>query len=135
MKNQLTATLASLAFLSLSTSAWSLDDPNKPKLGELDPFAEQDPQEEMRRLFKEVELRLDRMQGLLLDASAGETDSLREVTESGIDELFRDAEDSNSPAAGSGGVAKLLKNSRSHGDQVVQDIDRILEIAAQNGGT
>jgi hypothetical protein len=43
---------------------------------------------------------------------------------------------SASGGSGSGGsVAELLKSSRSHGGQVVKDIDRILEIAAQNGGT
>ena len=149
MKKQLT--LAALAIATLSQAALSLDDPNKPKLGELNPFAEQDPQQEMRRLFKEVELRIDRMQTLLLSASAGETDALAELSESGMDDLFREQEGTPSSAStgssgesttsasggsGSGGsVAELLKNSRSHGGQVVKDIDRILEIAAQNGGT
>ena len=138
MKKQLTTGLALLAFASLSQSALSalsLDDPNKPKLEGLNPFAEQDPQEEMRRLFKEVELRINRMQDLLLNAAAGDTDALREVSESGIDELFREQEDPSASAGEGGGVAQLLKNSQSHGGQVVQDIDRILEIAAQNGGT
>ena len=149
MKKQLT--LAALAIATLSQAALSLDDPNKPKLGELNPFAEQDPQQEMRRLFKEVELRIDRMQSLLLSASAGETDALAELSESGMDDLFREQEGtpssgstgssgesttSASGGSGSGGsVAELLKSSRSHGGQVVKDIDRILEIAAQNGGT
>jgi len=151
MKKQLT--LAALAIATLSQAALSLDDPNKPKLGELNPFAEQDPQQEMRRLFKEVELRIDRMQSLLLSASAGETDALAELSESGMDDLFREQEGSpssgstgpsgesttsasgGSGSGGGGSVAELLKNSRSHGGQVVKDIDRILEIAAQNGGT
>ena len=90
------------------------------------------PEQEMAQLFQKVESRMRSMGSLLLDASAGDTSKLKDAEESGIEELIRDAR----PRAGaSGGVADLLSVSKLQGDRVLNDIDRILEIAAQNGGT
>ena len=93
--------------------------------------AEQSPQEEMAELFREVESRMLSMGNLLLDASAGDTTKLSEVGESGIEDLLREAR----PQGASGGVGDLLSISKLQGDKVLSGIDRILEIAAQNGGT
>ncbi len=94
--------------------------------------AEKSPEQEMADLFREVESRMRSMGDLLLDASAGDTSKLKDAEESGIEELIREAR----PRAGaSGGVADLLSVSKLQGDRVLNDIDRILEIAAQNGGT
>ena len=94
--------------------------------------AEKTPQEEMAELFREVESRMLSMGNLLLDASAGDTSKLSEVGESGIEDLLREA---SPPNGASGGVGDLLLVSKLQGDKVLGGIDRILEIAAQNGGT
>lgn len=94
--------------------------------------AEQSPKDEMAKLFLEVEQRMRSMGELLLDASAGDTSKLSEVGESGIEDLLREAR----PQGGaSGGIGDLLSISKLQGDKVLSGIDRILEIAAQNGGT
>lgn len=94
--------------------------------------AEISPQQEMADLFLEVESRMRSMGDLLLDASAGDTSKLLDVKESGIEDLLREAR----PAGGaSRGVDDLLLVSKLQGEQVLSGIDRILEIAAQNGGT
>ena len=94
--------------------------------------AEKTPQQEMAELFLEVENRMRSMGSLLLDASAGDTSKLSEIAESGIEDLLREAR----PQGGaSGGVGDLLSVSKLQGDKVLSGIDRILEIAAQNGGT
>lgn len=72
-------------------------------------------QDEMSELFRAVEMRLQQIDELLTDAGAGDLSALDEVGESGIDDL--------------------LNNSMDNSRQVIEDIDRILEIAAQNGGT
>lgn len=70
-----------------------------------------DPAKEMQRLFAEVETALREIDLLLSDAAAGDT-SLSEVPDSGLD--------------------KLLEVSQSRSKNVVQGIDKILELAAQN---
>lgn len=102
--------------------------------------AEATPQEEMAKLFLEVESRMRAMGELLLDASAGDTSKLSDVAESGLEDLLREARPQAGAAGGasggaSGGVGDLLLVSKLHGEQVLSGIDRILEIAAQNGGT
>ena len=72
-----------------------------------------DLQEEMRKLFHEVERNLESIDVRLADAGAGMA-PLAEVPDSGLD--------------------KLLRNAQQKGQQVVSDIDRILEIAEQLGG-
>jgi hypothetical protein len=70
-------------------------------------------QQELRELFRQVELRLREIDRLLSDASAGDTAALADVGEAGID--------------------KLLDRSRENATRSIQDIDRILEIAEQMG--
>jgi hypothetical protein len=68
-------------------------------------------QHELVELFNKVETRLREMDRLLSDAGAGDTRALKNVGPSGIDEL--------------------LKRSKKTGEENLQDIDRILEIARQ----
>lgn len=70
--------------------------------------------DEMIELFHKVEKRLGEIDKLLYQASAGER------------ALTRQSE---------AGISELLKNSVSKSEEVTRDIDRILEIAAKNGGT
>jgi len=75
---------------------------------------EESPQEEMKRLFHEVERTLESIDLELADAGAGEI-PLGDGRESGID--------------------KLLRGTVSKGQEAVDGIDRILELAQQMGGT
>ncbi len=95
--------------------------PDEPDDGPMRPeevFGSPDPnqalQEEMKELFHRVEQTLQAIDVELADAGAGLA-PLDEVADSGLDDLLRKAE--------------------SDSDQVVADIDRILEIAEQMGGT
>lgn len=74
---------------------------------ELKPMS--DSQREMIELFGKVETRLHEIDRLLSDAGAGDTSALKQVGPSGIDEL--------------------LKRSKEQGEQAIQDIDKILELA------
>lgn len=83
-----------------------------PKFNPLEDVAVQDDaQAKMIELFGKVERRLNQIDRLLTDASAGDTSKLKDVDESGID--------------------KLLDLSRREGQQAVQDIDEILLLAEQ----
>jgi hypothetical protein len=68
---------------------------------------------EMQELFKKVELRLREIDRLLTDASAGDREALKANADSGMD--------------------KLLEGSQQRGREVLQGIDRILELARQLG--
>ena len=78
--------------------------------GEVDPDAGRN---EMIELFRKVEQRLREIDQLLFDASAGEA----------IDEDVEAA-----------GIADLLRQSTSRAKEVVEGINRILEIAEREGG-
>ncbi len=91
-----------------------------------------DPHDEMRKLFLKVEESLLRMDQYLLDASAGETSKLDEVGDSGIDDLLEQAA-SSAGGVGASGVARMLGVTRARGNTVLEDIDRILEIAKNSG--
>jgi hypothetical protein len=67
-----------------------------------------DPQAEMLELFKSVEKRMRQIDELLSDASAGKTQSLAQV--------------------GDSGMSKLLQSSRESSVRTVEEIDRILEL-------
>lgn len=112
-------------------------DDDKLDLGEFNPFkkqpaAEPSPQQEMIRLFQEVEGRMNKMGSLLFDASKGETEALGKVGASGMDEIPRNPGDSS--GGGGGALADLLNASRSEGASVLEGIDQILEIAKNQGG-
>jgi len=68
-----------------------------------------DPHEEMQKLFGQVELRLREIDRLLSDAAAGSPRARAQ--------------------AGSAGMGELLVKSRDRAQQVVEDFDRILELA------
>ncbi len=104
-----------LALFALGLPAWSQEPAPTPE-PEL-PFQldEPSPQEEIIRLFHEVEKTLVTIDVELADAGAGEI-PLGEGQESGID--------------------RLLRSTREKGDSAVAGIDRILELAQQlSGGT
>lgn len=86
--------------------------PGRRHIEGLDPPSAQD---EMTEIFLRVERRLREIDELLSDASAGDVSALEGVEEAGIGDL--------------------LRFSREGSQKVVEDIDRILEIASQNGGT
>jgi hypothetical protein len=71
-------------------------------------------QSEMRELFAKVERRLREIDRLLSDAGAGDTAALKNVKPSGIDEL--------------------LRTSQQRQREVIDDIDRILQLARENQG-
>ncbi len=75
----------------------------------------EDPRQEMIELFRKVEGTLEEIDKLLYEAGAGE----------------RSAKD----AARESGLAELLQRSKTKSSEVVSGIDRILEIAKQQGGT
>ncbi len=111
---------------------------DKLDLGQFNPFskepaAEASPQQEMIRLFQEVEGRMNKMGSLLFDASKGETEALAKVGASGMDEIPRDPQD-QSQSNGGGALADLLNASRSEGASVLEGIDQILKIAKEQGG-
>jgi len=83
--------------------------PQHPELPGID-----DPRQEMIDLFQKVELRLKEIDSLLYDAGAG-------------DRALDGSLDS--------GMSKLLEETRSKSDEVLSGIDRILEIAKQQGGS
>ena len=74
-------------------------------------FAQSEAEQEMMRLFRSVEKRLKAIDALLSDASTGvgSTSTLESIGESGIDEI--------------------LKASRDQSAEVIESIDRILEIS------
>jgi hypothetical protein len=104
------------AALCLAASAQDPPQPEpapKPTIEELG-VAPDDPREEMIEVFHRVERRLQEIDRLLYDAAAGER-QLSGVSESGM--------------------LDLLRRSQSKSEEAIQGIDRILEIAKQNGGT
>ena len=132
MKRQMTWTAALLGVLASGAIAQDEKPPIRPDLEDLMPAAAKDPRAEMIELFQKVETRLAEMGRFLVDAGAGDTSQLEEVGASGIEELLDLAE----PGRGaSGGVGDLLAASRGHGKQALEEIDRILQIAQENGGT
>ncbi len=126
---------ATLASAATPRTLPGQDDGEGPRPAINNPWAEgsaSSPEKEMVRLFQRVESGLSRMGSYLLDAGAGDTSKLKEMDESGILDLLREADPKG---GGSGGIGDLLAVSHAEGEQVLEDIDRILELAAQNGGT
>lgn len=111
------------ALLALATPGLAQDPAPKPAEKEKAPEPivlpvpgqERTAQDEMVELFHNVERRLKEIDDLLYDAGAGDTSKLSEVSESGIDDL--------------------LNLSVSKSKEVVKCMDRILEIAEDNGGS
>lgn len=85
---------------------------------------------ELEQLFAKVEKRLGRMSELLGEASAGDTAALKRLGGAGIDELIREAERPPSSSA-SAGIGALIEATQSHGRVVLEEIDRVLEIARE----
>ena len=133
---------ASALLLQVAVQGARLQDPAHPeqepeKLQDLNPFrqdeAQESAQDEMVRLFQEVERSMNRMSSLLMDASKGESGKLAEVAGSGMDELLRNGDSSEQPSAGGGSLADLLDATGAEGQSVLAGIERILEIAASQG--
>ena len=130
------ATTSSLACGILCATSFGLGlaqepTPIQPRLRDV-VEAERSPQDEMLELFHSVERRMQEMGSYLLDASAGDTSRLGDMQESGLGDLIASARPQRLAA---GGIADLLSATRGEGGRVLEDIDRILEIAAQQGGT
>ncbi|MCG8433188.1 MAG: hypothetical protein MJA83_04065 [Gammaproteobacteria bacterium] len=111
----LSAALAGSALLASSGLAWSQDDDESilPP-GMFGQEEGNDLRQQMIELFHQVERNLQTIDTDLNQAGTGEI-ALAEVESSGIE--------------------KLLRASNARGDKVVSDIDKILEIAQQMGGT
>lgn len=130
------ATTSSLACGILCATSFGLGlaqepKPIQPRLRDV-VEAERSPQDEMLELFHAVERRMQEMGSYLLDASAGDTSRLGDMQKSGLGDLITSA---RPPRLTAGGIADLLSATRGEGARVLEDIDRILEIAAQQGGT
>lgn len=123
--------LQGLLTLGLAAVCTAQDEAPRPGLDALGPAAGADPQQELIELFQAVERRLSAMGDYLLDAGAGDTAKLTELGESGMLELLQQGRP-NAPQP-TGGVADLLSISQAEGQRALEDIERILEIAAQNG--
>jgi len=119
--NPIHTSLALFALCLLGPQAVATQDP-EPDVGptpiELPGMVDQ-AQEEILQLFRDIEQNLRKVDVLLSDAGAGDTQGLAEVEEAGI--------------------GRLLEDTRDRSQQVLQDIDRLLEIAQemgqQNGGS
>lgn len=129
-----TRLIAALTLMGVALPYAQQDDEPKEGQGlrEAIDAAERSPQDEMQELFRQVETRLQTMGGYMLDAGAGDTRKLAELGEAGIEDLLRG---SKVPPQSSGGVADLLKMSQAEGERVSEGIQRILELAEQNGGS
>ena len=111
-------TLLTTTWLALFALPALAQDPPVEIDGQEPPLIEmprQSPRDEMTELFVRVEKRLREIDDLLNDAAAGETSALEDVGEAGIEDL--------------------IQGSMTRCREVVKDIDKILEIAANNGGT
>lgn len=102
----------------------------RPELGGVDDAPA--PADELLELFGKVERSLLRIDGMLLDAAAGDASRLADVGEAGLDELLDQA--TPPPPAGGGGVAGTLRAAEAQGRDLQGDIDRMIEIAQQMGG-
>lgn len=94
-------------------------------------------EDELLELFGKVERGLLRVDGLLLDAAAGDASRLSEVGEAGLDDLLQEATPPPAGAGGSSGedgVAGVLRRAESKGRGLQGDIDRMIELAQQMGG-
>ncbi len=111
------ATLCAAAWLCAAPRALAAQGEKRPIDKELLEAirGEDDPRQEMIELFRKVEGALEEIDKLLYEAGAGE----------------RSAKD----AARESGLAELLQRSKTKSSEVVSGIDRILEIAKQQGGT
>lgn len=127
-----TMPVLAMLFASAASAQEPEEPPVVPGIEDLVPRGGQSsPQQEMIRLFHRVEARMKEMGSYLLDAGAGDTSKLERMAESGIEELLRSAQPNAKP---SGGIGDLLTASRAQGEGILEDIDRILKLAAENGG-
>jgi hypothetical protein len=109
------ASFALLTLCCLGPQAAALQDPDNEEENApiVLPGMVDQAQEEMLQLFRDIEQNLRKVDVLLSDAGAGDTRGLAEVEESGI--------------------GRLLEDTRDRSEQVLQDIDRLLEIAEEMG--
>ena len=102
------------------------------QLSEAGAQAQDDPRKQMEEAFKKVELGLEQMNQLLIEASKGDTTRLQKAKNSGIDELLKLA-DKRPQGDATSALSELLYASGAEGQRVLDGIDQILEIAASNG--
>ena len=95
------------------------------------PSATKDPRKELEAAFQKVEEGLQAMNLLLLDASKGDTSRLGSAQASDFAELLAKAE-SRPQGAPTQALAELLYASQGQGQNVMEGIDEILRIAAEN---
>jgi len=88
------------------------------------------PEAELRELFLKVDKRLRRSTELLWEASSGDGSGADQIGSARIDELIREAEAARSRAQS--GIAKLLEASGRQNQAASDEIERILQIAAEN---
>ena len=88
----------------------------------------------MIRLFQEVEGRMNNVGSLLFRASKGETEALNEISNPGIDELLKKGEPQASTSGAGSSLASMLQVASAEGDSILTGIDKILEIANEQGG-
>lgn len=114
MKHRSLLILISLLLPASGRASWAQEpeiDYHRPGDPPPAPPSGQDTQERMRQLFASVERRLESIDLMLGDAAAGDTSSLTEVADAGLDRLLRDSVDS--------------------GREVQRELDELLQIAQQ----
>lgn len=97
------------------------------------PKMTKDPRQELEQAFQKVETGLQGMSLLLLDASKGDTTRLADAKSSGFELLLQKAE-GRPQGAPTDALAELLYASQGEGQNVLDGIDEILRIAAENSG-
>ncbi len=97
------------------------------------PGMTKDPRQELEQAFQKVETGLQGLNLLLLDASKGDTTRLADAKSSGFELLLQKAED-RPQGAPTEALAELLYASQGEGQNVLDGIDEILRIAAENSG-
>jgi hypothetical protein len=116
MTNSIKGTLRGIAAASVLAGALGAQErtQERPQVPPLPQAGGESARQEMIELFHKVERRLNEIDELLYKAGSGES-GLESQSESGI--------------------AELLQRSQEGGKEVLGGIDRILEIARQQGGT
>ncbi len=97
------------------------------------PGRTQDPRKQLEEAFQRVEVGLQGMNLLLLDASKGDTTRLGDATSADFEQLLQEAE-GRPQGAPTEALAELLYASQGEGQNVLDGIDEILRIAAENSG-
>jgi hypothetical protein len=134
MKKSITKRSAALLcglFLAASVGTSQDKEPETWLPPEALPGGAKDARQELEDAFHKVEQSLQGMNLLLLDASKGDTTRLADSQASGFEKLLQQAE-GRPQGAPTQALAELLYASQSEGQNVLDGIDEILRIAAEN---